>query len=120
VIVIRSRSAFYRIISILFCSLALSACVARHPAGIASSSAPVTPTYTVLGPVEDTDCASWILIIPVGGKAPVHEIIDKLTKEKGADALIGVTVEERQWAFPIPIFGRDCSIVKGTAVKNTK
>jgi hypothetical protein len=114
------RSPFCRIICLLFCCLALSACVARHPAGIASSSGPVSQTYTVLGPVEETDCASWILIIPVGGKDPVHEIIDRLVKEKGADALIGVTAEERVWAFPLPIFGRDCTIVKGIAVKNAK
>jgi len=102
------------------CGALLTGCVARHPAGIASSSAPVTPTYTVLGPVEETDCASWVLVIPIGVKDPIHEIIDKLVKEKGADALIGVTAEERIWAFPLPIFGCDCTIVKGIAVKNTK
>ena len=115
-----NRSAFRRIFCLLCCSLALSACVARHPAGIASSSAPVTATYTTIGPVEETDCASWVLLIPIGGKDPVNEIIDRLVKEKGADALIGVTAEERIWSFPLPIFGRDCTIVKGIAVKNAK
>lgn len=106
--------------SLLLCGALLTGCIARHPAGIASSSAPVTPTYTVLGPVEETDCASWVLILPIGAKDSIHEMIDKLVKEKGADALIGVTAEERIWAFPLPVFGRDCTIVKGTAVKNTK
>lgn len=113
-------SMFSRLGSFLLCSLALCSCVARHPAGIASSSSPVTQTYTVLGPVEETDCASWVFVIPLGGKDPIDEIIDRLVKEKGADALIGVTAEERLWAFPLPLFGRDCTIVKGIAVKNTK
>lgn len=113
-------SRFVRLGSLLLCSLALWSCVARHPAGIASSSAPVSQTYTVLGPVEETDCASWVFVIPLGGKDPIYEIIDRLVKEKGADALIGVTAEERLWAFPLPLFGRDCTIVKGIAVKNTK
>ncbi|MFM8551042.1 MAG: hypothetical protein ACKOCD_01815 [Nitrospiraceae bacterium] len=113
-------SAWRRIGSLLLCSVALCSCVARHPAGIAPSSAPVSQTYTVLGPVEDTDCASWVFIIPLGGKDPIDEIIDRLVKEKGADALIGVTAEERLWAFPLPLFGRDCTIVKGIAVKNIK
>ena len=109
-----------RIAGLLLCSAVLCSCVARHPAGIASSSAPVSQTYTVLGPVEETDCASWVFIIPLGSKDSIDELIDRLVKEKGADALIGVTAEERLWAFPLPLFGRDCTIVKGIAVKNTK
>ncbi|OQW62643.1 MAG: hypothetical protein A4S17_01240 [Proteobacteria bacterium HN_bin10] len=107
-------------IGLLLSLFSLTSCVARHPAGIASSSAPVTLTYTVLGPTEETDCASWIFVIPIGVKDATHEIIDRLVKDKGADALIGVTVEERIWAFPLPIFGRDCTIVKGLAVKNAR
>lgn len=114
------RRTFLKLGIIACCGALLIGCVARHPAGIASSSAPVTPIYTVLGPVEETDCASWVFIIPIGGKDTIHEMIDRLVREKGADALIGVTAEERIWAFPLPIFGRDCTIVKGTAVKNTK
>ncbi|MEW6544386.1 MAG: hypothetical protein AB1411_12355 [Nitrospirota bacterium] len=102
------------------CPFLLAACVSRHPSGIASASGPVTPTYTVLGPVEDSDCGYWILIVPLGGKAPSHEIIENLVKERGADALVGVTVEERVWAFPLPLFGSHCTVVKGTAVKNSK
>lgn len=102
------------------CTFLLSACVSRHPAGIASASAPVTPTYTVLGPAEESDCGIWFLIIPLGGKDPTHEILDRLVREKGADALIGVTVEERVWAFPLPLFGSHCTVVRGIAVKNAK
>lgn len=104
--------------SCLACFGLLAACVARHPAGIAPSSAPVSSTYTVLGPVEESDCGAWFLIIPLGGKAPSHEIIERLVKEKGGDALIGVTVEERVRSFIL--FGNHCTVVKGTAVKNVK
>jgi hypothetical protein len=100
------------------CGLLLVACVARHPAGIAPSTAPVSPTYTVLGPTEESDCAAWLLILPLGGKASTHTIIERLVKDKGADALIGVTVEERVTSFLL--FGNDCTVVKGTAVKNVK
>lgn len=105
---------------LVLASLLLASCVSRHPAGIAASTAPVSTNYTVLGPVEGSSCGSWFLIIPLGGKDPVHEIIERLVQEKGADALIGVTAEERLWAFPLPLFGSDCTVVKGIAVKNTK
>ncbi len=45
----------YRLGSLLLRSLTFRSCIARHQAGIASSSAPVTQTYTVIGPVEETD-----------------------------------------------------------------
>lgn len=100
------------------CGLLLVSCVARHPSGIAPSTAPVSSTYTVLGVVEESDCATWVLILPIGGKADTHHIIERLVKDKGADALIGVTVEERLTSFIL--FGNDCTVVKGTAVKNVK
>ena len=100
------------------CILLLAACVARHPSGIAPSTGPVTPTYTTLGPVGESDCAYWALILPLGGKTSTHEIISRLVKDKGADALVGVTVEERLTSFIL--FGNDCTVVKGTAVKNVK
>lgn len=106
--------------SLMFSIPLLASCVARHPSGIAPSSAPVSATYTVLGPAEESDCGVWILFIPIGGKDPTHEIIAELVRAKGADALIGVTVEERVWSFPLPLFGSHCTVVKGTAVKNTR
>ena len=112
----RFRAALFYSCLVL-CGL-LAACVARHPAGIAPSSAPVSSAYTVLGQAEESDCAAWLLILPLGGKAPTHEIIEKLVREKGGDALIGVTVEERVRSFIL--FGNDCTVVKGTAVKNVK
>ena len=112
----RFRTAlFYGCLTL--CGL-LAACVARHPSGIAPSTAPVTSTYTVLGPVEESDCAYWVLILPLGGKAATHDVISRLVKDKGADALIGVTVEERLTSFIL--FGNDCTVIKGTAVKNVK
>lgn len=106
--------------ALALCGLLLASCIARHPAGIAQATAPVSPTYTVLGPAEESDCGAWVLFIPFGGKDPTHELIERLVQNQGADALIGVTVEERVWAFPIPLFGSHCTVVKGTAVKNAK
>lgn len=110
-----------RFACLALCGLVLASCiVSRHPAGIASSSAPVSSTYTVLGPVEESSCGYRVLIFPIGGKDATHEIIAKITKEKGADALIGVTVEQRGSLFVLPLFGSDCTIVKGLAVKNVR
>jgi hypothetical protein len=53
-------------------------------------------------------------------KEDTHEIIARLIKEHGADALVGVTVEHRQSVFAIPLFASDCLIVTGVAVKNVR
>ncbi len=114
-------STFCRISGILCWSLLLSSCiVTRHPAGIAPSTAPVTSTYTVLGPVEESDCVYRLLIIPFGGKDDEQEMIDRLTKAKGADALIGVTVEHMNSMFALPLVGQNCTVIAGTAVKNAR
>jgi hypothetical protein len=115
-----SFRAVTRLSALALCGLLLASCIARHPAGIAPATAPVSPTYTVLGPAEESDCGAWVLLIPFGGKDSTHEIIDRLVQEKGADALVGVTVEERVWSFPLPIFGSHCTVVRGLAVKNAK
>jgi hypothetical protein len=97
----------------------LTSCIARRPAGIASSTAPVTPIYANLGEVEDTTCNYSILyIIPWLSKDPTNQLIDNLVKQKGADALIGVVVEHRQTVYPF--FASDCTVVKGHAVKNSR
>jgi hypothetical protein len=99
----------------------LSACiVGSHPAGIASSSAPVYPNYTVLGPAEDSSCFYRIFILPVGGKDATEQIIAKLVKEKGGDALAGVTVELRSRTFVLPLVSSECTIVRGMVVKNVR
>lgn len=107
--------------SLVLCGLVLTSCiVSRHPAGIAPATAPLSSTYTALGPVEDSSCAYRVLFIPVSGKDPTDEIIARLLKEKGGDALAGVTVEHRGSTFALPLVGSDCTIVKGLAVKNVR
>ena len=101
--------------SIVLLAFASSACIARHPAGIAPSTSPLPSSYTVLGPVEASSCKWVVLFIPVSGKSTVDEIIEQLIQAKGATALIGVTVEYKVALYPF--VGSDCSIVKGLAVK---
>ncbi len=114
-------SMFGRIGGLFLCSLLLSSCiVTRHPTGIAPSTAPVTSNYTILGPVEESDCVYRVLIIPFGGKDDQQEMIDRLTKSKGADALIGVTVEHMNSMFVLPVVGQNCTIINGIAVKNAR
>lgn len=97
----------------------LVSCIARRPAGIASSTAPVTPTYTSLGDIEDETCNYSILyIIPWFSKDPTNLLIDRMVKGKGADALVGVVVEDRHATYPF--FSKNCTVVKGTAVKNSR
>lgn len=103
------------------CAFLFASCiVSRHPAGIASSTAPVSSTYTVLGLVEETSCYYRVLFIPIGGKEPTDEMIAKAVREQGSDALAGVTVEHRSSTFALPFFASDCTILKGLAVKNVQ
>lgn len=102
-------------------STLLSACViGRHPAGIASETVPVTSDYTVLGPVEASSCRTWLLGLPLGRMRSTQELIDESVKEKGADALVGVTVEYTGEVFALPIVGAACLNVKGLAVRGEK
>jgi hypothetical protein len=104
------------VVGILLVAFASSACiVSRHPAGIAPSTSPLSSSYTVLGPVEASSCKWVVLILPVSGKSSTDKIIEQLIQEKGATALIGVTVEQKTTLYPF--MGSDCSIVKGMAVK---
>lgn len=100
--------------------LLTSCIVGSHPAGIASSSAPVSPNYSVLGPAEESSCFYRILILPLGGKEPVEHLIAKAVKEKGGDALAGVTVELRSSTLVLPLASRECTLVKGIVVKNAR
>lgn len=104
------------VVGIMLLAFATSACIiARHPAGIASSTSPIPSSYTVLGPVEASSCKWIVLILPVSGKSTTDKIIEQLIQEKGATALIGVTVEQKTALYPL--IGSDCTIVKGMAVK---
>jgi hypothetical protein len=114
------RTAFSVVFSVL-CSLLLSSCiVSRHPAGIASSTAPITSTYTELGQVEESSCGYRVLIFPLGGKDSSDAIIERVVKDKGADALVTVTVEHQGSTFALPLVGSDCTIVKGVAIKKVR
>ena len=93
-----------------------SACISRHPAGIAPSTSPIpSSSFTVLGPVETSSCKWSVLFIPISGKSTPSEIIEQLILEKGGAALIGVTVEHKITVYPFVV--SDCSVVKGLAVK---
>lgn len=104
--------------SLALCTALLTSCImSRHPVGIASSTSPVPSSYTVFGPVEESSCAYQFLFIPVSGRARTDEIISTVLKERAADAIIGVTVEDRLSVFALPIVGSECTVVKGTLVK---
>jgi hypothetical protein len=96
----------------------LTSCiVTRHPFRIISSTKPLSSNYVVLDVAERSTCSPWFLLIPFGSKTSSENIIADLVKENGADALVGVTVEQKKYLFFIPIMGNDCTIVKGQAVR---
>jgi len=105
---------------LLLIPLFASCIVGSHPAGIASSSSPVGPNYTVLGPAEESSCYYRVLILPLGGKESTDQLIAKAVKEKGGDALAGVTVELRSSTLALPLAGKECTIVRGLVVKNVR
>ncbi|MEQ1844538.1 MAG: hypothetical protein ABL983_03040 [Nitrospira sp.] len=102
-------------VSIVLLAFASSACIARHPAGIAPSTSPLPPSFTVLGPVAASSCKWVVLLFPISGKSSIDKMIEQLIAEQGATALIGVTVEHKIAQYPF--VGSDCSIVKGVAVR---
>jgi hypothetical protein len=105
-------------IGVMVISLALVSCmVSRHPAGIASSTAPVSPGYTIVGSVEASSCSYWVFYVPVSSMDSTEAIIDSVIKEKGAQALVGVTVEHTRSAFALPLVGSECTVLKGQAVR---
>ncbi|MCA9498521.1 MAG: hypothetical protein KC588_04925 [Nitrospira sp.] len=105
------------LLGIIGVCLLASCIVTRHPFGIINSTEPLSPHYVVLDEVERSTCSPWFLLIPFGSKTSTEEIITDLIKENGADALVGVTVENKKSLFVIPIMGNDCTIVKGQAVR---
>lgn len=105
---------------LLLIPLFSSCIVGSHPAGIASSSAPVSSNYTVLGPAEESSCSYLVFVLPLGNSDPVEQLIEKAVKTQGGDALVGVTVELRSSTLPLPLARKDCTIVKGLVVKNIR
>ena len=103
------------VLGIMLLAFVTSACIARHPAGIAPSTSPLPPSYTVLGPAEASSCKWVVLFLPVSGKDTPGKIIEQLVQEKGGTALIGVTIEHKLTLYPL--VNSDCSIVKGLVVK---
>jgi len=119
--VIPAFSLIFRAGALSSCGLFLASCIiARHPAGIASSTHPLTTKYTALGAVEESSCGYRVLFVPVGGKESTDQIIDRAIKQRGADSLVGVTVEHQSSTFFIPIVASDCTVVNGTAVKKVR
>ncbi len=70
--------------------------------------------------VEESSCGYRVFFLPVGVKDPTYRVIDRAIKQRGADALVGVTVEHRSTMLFLPIVGSDCTIVNGLAVKKVK
>lgn len=102
----------------LCATLLLSGCiVSRHPAGIASSTGPLPRGYTALDAAEKASCSHRIMFLPITGKDDTDQIVSELLNEKGADVLVGVTVEHEQSIFALPFYGTDCTIVKGLVAK---
>jgi hypothetical protein len=119
--VIPAFSLIFRAGVVSSCGLILASCIiARHPAGIASSTHPLTTRYTALGAVEESSCGYRVLFVPVAGKDSTNQIIDRAIKQRGADSLVGVTVEHRRSTFFIPVVAADCTVVNGTAVKKVR
>jgi len=77
-------------------------------------------SYTALGIVEESSCGYRVLFLPVGGKDSTDQVIHRAIRQKGADALVGVTVEHRRSIFFLPIVASDCTVVNGIAVKKFK
>lgn len=115
------EEALVRTLALAFLLSLLASCsITRHPVGIAASTAPIFGAYTVLGPAAESSCSYSVLLLPFGGKDQVEEIIDRLVKEKGGDAMIGVTVESKSSLFALPLFGNECTIVNGSVVRIVK
>ena len=105
----------------VLCLLSLEACmVSRHPAGIAASNGPLPPNYTSLDAAEKSSCNYLFMFIPITGKDDTDQILSQIINEKGADALVGVTVEQERSLFALPVVGSDCTVVKGLAVKKSQ
>ena len=94
----------------------LSACIYR-PGGIAPSNIPLDGrSYRVVGETSSTDSAIRLFgIIPVSGSNSIREALDAAIRQRSADALIDITVENytQFWI----LFTRSVTAVRGTAIQ---
>jgi hypothetical protein len=107
-------------------AVASSACTSVGNLGIVTKpSADATAllksgkAYKDLGPAEGEACRYFLLGIIPWGDATFSTAVNQALTEKGADALINVTVSNSLYGF-IPIynvFTYTCTNVKGIAIK---
>ncbi len=89
----------------------------RSPGGIAPSNIPLTQGgYTVIGPVQATDCKVNLLgLIPVSGGNHIADAMRKaLAKRTGTDALVDISVDRAVKFFIL--WSQVCTEVRATAV----
>jgi hypothetical protein len=111
----------FGLLAAMLCLLSVEACmVSRHPAGIAASTGPLPQGYTSLDAAEKSSCSYQFMFIPITGKDDTDQLFSQIINEKGADALVGVTVEQERSLFALPVVGSDCTVVKGLAVKKSQ
>lgn len=95
----------------------LTAGCAMRPGGIAASNTPLDGrSYTVLGPVSDTDSRVYLLgFIPVSGANTIRDAIDHAIAKRRGDAMINVTVESytQYWI----VFSRYITRVEGDVIR---
>ena len=81
----------------------LAGCVSS-PAGVASSTVPITSddSYTIVRrDVEGTDTGVFFFGLPLSRAASGYEAIQDAKEQAGADALVNVTAENRYTYFMI-------------------
>jgi|JI10StandDraft_1071094.scaffolds.fasta_scaffold133608_2 hypothetical protein len=96
--------------------LAIFGCT-RSPGGIAPSNIPLSQGgYTVLGPVEASDCKVNLLgLVPVSGGNHIADAMRKaLAKRDGTDALVDLSVDRAIKYFIL--WSQVCTEVRATAV----
>lgn len=97
-------------------ALAIFGCT-RSPGGIAPSNIPLSQDgYTVLGPVEGSDCKVNLLgLIPISGGNHIADAMRRArAKQDGADALVDISVDRAIKYFIL--WSQVCTEVRATAV----
>jgi hypothetical protein len=90
----------------------------RAPGGVAPSNVPLAPhTYRELGPVTGKDCKVDLLgILPIsGGNRVSSAMASALEDRRGADALVGISVDVVSKYFIL--WSSTCTEVHATAVR---
>ena len=117
----------FRLMAVLIAvTYVLSGCTSVGNIGIVTKSSADSATllksgrtYQDLGPAEGEACRYFLLAVIPWGDSAFSTAVNRALTEKGADALINVTVSSSLYGF-IPIynvFSYTCTEVKGTAVK---